>query len=65
MSPELFREPFMPLYADLIAHVKDQRPELIVIFHSDGAVAPLLDDFVEIGVDVFNPVQPGVPEYRY
>jgi uroporphyrinogen decarboxylase len=51
----------MLLYADLIARVKDQRPQLIVIFHSDGAVAPLLDDFIEIGVDVFNPVQPGVP----
>jgi uroporphyrinogen decarboxylase len=61
MSPELFRERFMLLYADLIARVKDQRPQLIVIFHSDGAVAPLLDDFIEIGVDVFNPVQPGVP----
>jgi uroporphyrinogen decarboxylase len=28
--------------------------------HSDGAVAPLLDDFIEIGVDVYNPVQPNV-----
>ena len=29
--------------------------------HSDGAVAPLIDDFIEIGVDVYNPVQPNVP----
>ncbi len=28
--------------------------------HSDGAVAPLLDDFIEMGVDVYNPVQPNV-----
>ena len=28
--------------------------------HSDGAVAPLIDDFIEIGVDVYNPVQPNV-----
>ena len=29
--------------------------------HSDGAVAPLIDDFIEIGVDVYNPVQPNLP----
>jgi uroporphyrinogen decarboxylase len=29
--------------------------------HSDGAVAPLIDDFIELGIDVFNPVQPNVP----
>ena len=61
MSPDTFRDRLKPLYAELIASVKQQRPELIVIFHSDGGVAPLLRDFIEIGVDVFNPVQPGVP----
>jgi len=30
--------------------------------HSDGAVAPLIDDFAEIGVDVYNPVQPNVAD---
>jgi uroporphyrinogen decarboxylase len=29
--------------------------------HSDGVVAPLIEDFIEIGVDVYNPVQPNVP----
>jgi uroporphyrinogen decarboxylase len=29
--------------------------------HSDGAVAPLIDDFIEMGIDIFNPVQPNVP----
>jgi uroporphyrinogen decarboxylase len=29
--------------------------------HSDGAVAPLIDDFVEMGIDIYNPVQPNVP----
>jgi len=61
MSPDTFRDRLKPLYAELIASVKRQRPELTVIFHSDGAVAPLLGDLVEIGIDVFNPVQPGVP----
>ena len=45
----------------MIEKLRQENPELIVIMHSDGAVAPLIDDFIEIGVDVYNPVQPNVP----
>ena len=31
------------------------------MYHTDGAVAPILPDLIEIGLDVFNPVQPNVP----
>lgn len=44
----------------MIEHLRKVKPDLIVIMHSDGAVAPLIDDFIEIGVDVYNPVQPNV-----
>ncbi len=29
--------------------------------HSDGAVAPLIEDFIQMGIEVYNPVQPNVP----
>ena len=29
-----------------------------ILFHTDGNVTPLLDDLIEIGVDILNPVQP-------
>ncbi len=61
ISPDLWRGRFKPRYRRLIARLKRANPRLLVIFHSDGAVAPLLDDFIEIGVDVYNPVQPNVP----
>jgi uroporphyrinogen decarboxylase len=61
ISPELWRERFKPRYQRMIERLKDEYPDIIVIFHSDGAVAPLLDDFIELGVDVYNPVQPNVP----
>ena len=38
-------------------------PDIILILHCDGAVSKLLDDIREIGYEVFNPVQPEVPEY--
>lgn len=61
IDPEQWREIFKPRYKRMIEKVKSQNPELIVIMHSDGAVAPLIDDFIGIGIDVYNPVQPNVP----
>lgn len=61
IAPEMWRQRFKPRYARLITRLKQANPELLVIFHSDGAVAPLIDDFIELGVDIYNPVQPNVP----
>jgi uroporphyrinogen decarboxylase len=30
------------------------------MFHTDGAVLPLVDDFLDMGVDILNPVQTSV-----
>jgi uroporphyrinogen decarboxylase len=61
ISPEDWRIRFKPRHRRMIEKLRSENPELVVIMHSDGAVAPLIDDFVEIGVDVYNPVQPNVP----
>jgi uroporphyrinogen decarboxylase len=61
IDPDLWRERFKPRYARMIKRLKEEYPDLIIIFHSDGAVAPLIEDFIELGVDVYNPVQPNVP----
>jgi hypothetical protein len=55
-SPKLFDQLWKPLYAKLNAWVHAHTPWK-VFFHSCGAVAPLLDGFVEAGVDILNPVQ--------
>lgn len=31
-----------------------------VMYHSDGALRPVIGDLIEMGVDVLNPIQPGV-----
>jgi len=61
ISPRVWRRLFKPLYAQLFRAVKDVDPDIVIIMHSDGAVAPLLPDLIEIGLEVFNPVQPNVP----
>ncbi len=61
ISPEDWRIKFKPRHKRIIEKLRKENPNLIIIMHSDGAVAPLIDDFTEIGVDVYNPVQPNVP----
>lgn len=56
ISPKMYRELLKPIHADFISFIKE-RTRAKVLFHSDGDVAPLIDDFVEIGVDILNPIQ--------
>lgn len=61
IPPETFRDQLKPVYKRMIDRFKAAKPDIISILHCDGAVADLLDDIREIGFEVFNPVQPGVP----
>jgi uroporphyrinogen decarboxylase len=56
ISPEMYREMLKPLHADLIELIKDQA-DIKVFFHSDGDIFDLIDDLVEIGIDILNPIQ--------
>jgi len=58
MSPETWRKWFKPRLGNLIAAGKAVNPELLVFYHSDGNVEPIIRDLIEIGLDVLNPVQP-------
>jgi len=56
ISPRMYRRILKPVHADFISFIRE-RTDAKVMFHSDGDVAPLIDDFVEIGVDILNPIQ--------
>ncbi len=56
ISPKMYREFLKPIHADFIRFIKAQT-NARVFFHSDGDVFPLIDDFIEIGVDILNPIQ--------
>jgi len=61
IHPETSREQLKPHYKRMLDHFKKAKPDIIPILHCDGAVTELLDEIREIGFEVFNPVQPGVP----
>ncbi len=56
ISPTMYREMLKPIHAELIAFIK-QRTKAKVLFHSDGDIFNLIEDFIEIGVDILNPIQ--------
>ncbi|MFN2231124.1 MAG: uroporphyrinogen decarboxylase family protein [Anaerolineae bacterium] len=64
LSPRTWRQLFKPRYAELFAELKAANPDVTIMYHSDGAVAPILGDLIEIGMEVFNPVQPNVPGHE-
>jgi len=61
ISPRMWRGYFREPYREVYAALKSVNPEVILMQHCDGAVAPILDDWIDIGLEVFNPVQPNVP----
>jgi len=57
ISPAMWRRFFKPYYARVFgeAHARG----LDVIFHSCGNVTAIVDDLIDAGMDVLDPVQPG------
>jgi uroporphyrinogen decarboxylase len=56
MSPAMYRSILKPVHADYIRFIRE-RTRAKVFFHTDGDVVPLIDDFVEMGIDILNPIQ--------
>ena len=56
ISPRMYRRMLKPLHAEMIAMIK-QKTKAKIFFHTDGDVFDLIEDFIEIGVDVLNPIQ--------
>lgn len=56
ISPRMFREQLKPRLKTLFGRIKQLAPNVRQFFHSCGNVRPLIPDFIEIGVDILNPV---------
>ena len=64
ISPQMWRKYFKEAYRQIYAELKAINPNVMIMQHCDGAVAPILDDWIEVGLEVFNPVQPNVPGHE-
>ncbi len=58
ISPALWRKVFKPMWAEYFSELKRLNPRVKIMYHSDGAIEPIIPDMIEVGLDVLNPIQP-------
>ncbi len=58
MSVEMWQQFFKARYALMFAECKKLNPNIKIAYHSCGQCTEILDDMIEIGLDVLNPLQP-------
>jgi uroporphyrinogen decarboxylase len=56
ISPRMFRRLLKPRVQQVLELQAKLAPHAYRFFHSDGNVRPLLPDFIEIGVQILNPI---------
>ena len=57
IARETYRQMIMPYHARQYQWVRNHYPSVRVFLHSCGAIAPLIPDLIDAGVEVLNPVQ--------
>jgi len=56
VSPAMYRQTLKPLQAEMFEVIRGRLQNGFIFFHSCGNVRNLIPDFIEIGVDILNPV---------
>jgi uroporphyrinogen decarboxylase len=56
IDPEHFRQFYKPHISRIVNAMKQNAPTAKIMFHSCGNVRPIIPDFIEIGIDILNPV---------
>jgi uroporphyrinogen decarboxylase len=58
VPPEQWRRLDKVAWKRIIDATREVKPDIVFFFHSDGNVTPIIDDLVEVGFDILNPLQP-------
>jgi uroporphyrinogen decarboxylase len=58
IAPELWRELFRPRYEYLVQRARAANPDVVIAIHNCGDCRAIIPDWIELGMQVLNPVQP-------
>lgn len=57
MSPQMYRELYKPWHSTIWRRAKELAPDVGIHLHSCGGIEPLLEDMIDAGLEMANPVQ--------
>ncbi len=67
IAPEMWRMYFKPRIKEMFQEFRSINSDIKIAWHSCGSIVPIIPDFIEIGLDILNPIQPlahgMTPEY--
>jgi uroporphyrinogen decarboxylase len=58
MDPDTWRKVFKPRIKYMFEEFRKVRPGIKIAWHSCGSILPIIPDFIEVGLDILNPIQP-------
>jgi uroporphyrinogen decarboxylase len=58
LSPTMWRRVFKPRIRTMFEAFRKEKPDLKLAWHSCGSIVPIIPDFIEVGLDILNPIQP-------
>ena len=58
MDPGLWRKTFRPRIRLLFEEFRKVNPDIKIAWHCCGSIPEIIPDFIEIGLDILNPLQP-------
>jgi uroporphyrinogen decarboxylase len=57
-SPRIYRSMMKDLHKKLYDDIHRRAPHVKTLHHTCGAIEPLVQDLIDVGVDILNPIQP-------
>jgi uroporphyrinogen decarboxylase len=58
MDLQLWGKWLKPRLAEVIETARSVNPDILIFYHSCGYITPFINQLIEVGVDILNPVQP-------
>jgi uroporphyrinogen decarboxylase len=58
IDPDMWRQIFKPRIKSMFEEFRKVRSDIKFAWHSCGSILPIIPDFIEVGLDILNPIQP-------
>ena len=64
MSTTMYQQWLKPRLQRVIQAARAVKPDILISYHSCGFIEPFINDLIDVGVDILNPVQPECMDFK-